>query len=251
MKQVRLGVVSVSFRERTPREILTAAVQAGLSCIEWGSDRHAPCHESEKLHEIAALQRENGIVCSSYGTYFRLNETPLEELESYIRAAKILGTRMLRLWCGTKSGAMMDAQERAGLLSVCRQAAAIAEARDVTLCMECHRGTFTEDPDDAVWLMRSVDSAHFRMYWQPFQWQSADENAENARKIAPYADHIHVFQWKGDDRFPLADGLADWRRYIGAFSEPCTLLLEFMPNGRVEELAEEAAALKRMVSREP
>ncbi len=249
MKQVRLGLASVSFRERTPREILTAAVQAGLSCIEWGSDVHAPCNAVEILYEIAAMQKEYGIFCSSYGTYFRLTETPIEELESYIRAAKILGTDTLRLWCGTKSGATMVEKERETLLSVCRQAAAIAEAHHVTLCMECHRETFTENPDDAVRLMEAVHSDRFRMYWQPFQWQEMNENLENARKIAPYADHIHVFHWKGNDRFPLADGLAEWRCYLSEFSLPCTLLLEFMPNGSLTELADEAIALKAMIER--
>ena len=34
----RLGVVSVSFRDRTPEEILKEAKDAGLVCVEWGSD---------------------------------------------------------------------------------------------------------------------------------------------------------------------------------------------------------------------
>ena len=38
----RTGLVSVSFRDKTPPEIIKAAAGAGLSCIEWGSDVHAP-----------------------------------------------------------------------------------------------------------------------------------------------------------------------------------------------------------------
>ena len=34
-----LGLVSVSFREHTPAEILTAMQSAGLTCIEWGNGR--------------------------------------------------------------------------------------------------------------------------------------------------------------------------------------------------------------------
>ena len=40
--QYSLGLVSVSFRKNTPKEILEAVKEAGLSCIEWGSDAHAP-----------------------------------------------------------------------------------------------------------------------------------------------------------------------------------------------------------------
>lgn len=243
----RLGVVSVSFRDRTPEEVLKAAKGAGLDCVEWGSDVHAPCRDYERLCEIFGLQEKYGLICSSYGTYFRLGETPMEELNDYINAAKRLGTDVLRLWCGTKSRADMTDAECEALLSACRQAAARAEEQGVVLCMECHRKTFTENPDDTVWLMQAVDSRHFRMYWQPFQWQNVEQNIENAKKIAPYAGYIHVFNWKGSEKLPLGDAIAEWRSYIGAFSTPCTFLLEFMPNGGVEELSVEASALKTIV----
>ena len=242
-----LGLVSVSFRQASCAEILSAVRAAGLSFVEWGSDVHAPCSDEERLYEIAAMQKEYGIVCSSYGTYFRLGETPLEELTAYIKAAKILGTDILRLWCGRKSGVDMTAEEREELLAVCRRAAEIAEKEQVTLCLECHKKTFTEVPDDAIWLMDSVNSPCFRMYWQPFQWKTAEENCENARKIAPYAEHIHVFNWKGDKKLPLADATEEWQAYLRRFSTPRTLLLEFMPNGTIEELADEAAALKSII----
>lgn len=242
-----LGLVSISFRHHDPKTIIKAARASGISFIEWGSDIHAPCNDAEKLGGIAALQKEYGIVCSSYGTYFRLGETPTEELEAYIQAAKILGTDILRLWCGRKSGKDMTDAEKNSLFEACRRASDIAEDNGVVLCMECHRGTFTEYPDDAVRLMATVNSPNFRMYWQPFQWQSAEQNIENAKKISPFAEHIHVFNWKGDRKLPLADAVGEWREYIKAFSAPRTLLLEFMPSGTLEELAGEAAALKNII----
>lgn len=242
-----LGLVSVSFRQHSPKEILEAARAAGLSCIEWGSDVHAPCHDTERLKEIAALQKEYGIVCSSYGTYFRFGETPIEELEAYIQAAKILDTNILRLWCGVKSGKDMTKEERNALWDICRMAAKVAEASGVTLCLECHKKTFTENPDDAVRLMETLNSPHFRMYWQPFQWQEPKENVINAIKIANYAEHIHVFNWKGSEKLPLADAVGEWQEYIKVFSTPRTLLLEFMPNGTLEELAAETAALRAII----
>lgn len=241
------GLVSVSFRECTPREIVEAAKAEGLSCIEWGSDVHAPCNDAARLNEIAELQKEYGIACSSYGTYFRLGETPLEELEAYIKAAKLLGTDILRLWCGRKSGKDMTEEERNSFLEICRRAADIAESNGAVLCMECHRKTFTENPDDAVLLMQTVNSPNFRMYWQPFQWQSVEQNTENAKKIAPYAEHVHVFNWTEDQKLPLAEAVAEWRGYLEKLGAPRTLLLEFMPNGTTDELAGEAASLKFII----
>ena len=241
-----LGLVSVSFRDRTPEEILQVMRQAGLCVIEWGSDIHAPCTDTMRLAEIAALQEKYGITCCSYGTYFKFGKTPPVELEDHIRAAKVLGTDVLRLWCGRKSGAEMNAEERSALLAECRAAAQLAEQHNVTLCMECHQKTFTERAQDAVWLIAQVNSPHFKMYWQPFQWQTVRENLQNAQAIAPFATHIHVFNWKGEDKLPLAAATEEWRDYLAAFPTPRTLLLEFMPNGTLDELAAEAAALKQI-----
>ncbi len=243
----RLGLVSVSFRQHSPKEILEAAKVAGLSCTEWGSDVHAPCRDIERLREIAKLQKEYGIVCSSYGTYFRLGETPIDELESYITAAKMLGTDVLRLWGGTKSGEEYSDSEKQELIDQCKNVAQIAENADVTLCLECHRKTYTQRLDDTLSLMREINSPHFRMYWQPFQWQGIKDNLVYAEAIAPFTRHIHVFQWKDNERFSLNDGVEEWRGYLNKFSPPRTLLLEFMPNGTIEELAGEVNALKSII----
>ena len=242
----RLGLVSVSFRKSSPKEILEQMRRVGLSCIEWGSDVHAPACDVERQKELAALQKEYGITCCSYGTYFRLGETPMSELPLYIDGALRLGTTVLRLWCGTKSGDEMTGEERQRLINLCREAASIGEARGVTLCLECHKSTFTQNPSDAIALMEEIGSPHFRMYWQPFQWQSAEENTENARRLAPYAEHVHVFNWKGSDKFPLAEAEEEWRNYLNELTGEHTLLLEFMPKGTLEELAAETEALKRI-----
>ena len=137
------GLVSISFRSLGYEEIIKLAVEAGLKSIEWGSDVHAPCGDKEKLIAIAKATKESGLHCCSYGTYFRLGVTPMEELPAYIAAAKVLGTDILRLWCGRKSGAKMTPEEKQFLLCQCREAAVIAQRHAVVLCMECHRDTFT------------------------------------------------------------------------------------------------------------
>ena len=240
----RTGLVSVSFRAHSPREILCAMRESELSYIEWGSDVHAPCHDGARLDELVALMQEFGVECCSYGTYFRLGQTPLSELEAYILAAKRLGTDILRVWCGTKSGADMTRTEIDDLLAHCRAAADMAEAHGVMLCTECHRGTFTERAEDALYLMQKVNSVHFRTYWQPFQWQTAEQNEQYLRTILPFVTHLHVFQWKGTVRYPLADGIAEWQRYLAPLDEPHTLLLEFMPDDQLETLTAEANALR-------
>ena len=247
MTKYELGVVSVSFRSHSPEEILAMMKAAGLNRIEWGSDIHAPCRDIERLTLISRLQKEYGVLCSSYGTYFRLGETPVAELSDYISAAKLLGTDILRLWCGGKSSVNMTEEERDTLIAQCRQAAEIAEESGVILCLECHRNTFTERLEDALYLMREINSPSFRMYWQPFQWESVENNLSYAEAISPFVNHVHVFQWKDTQKFSLNEGMDEWRNYLGKLPAPRTLLLEFMPDNSINTLTREADALRRIV----
>lgn len=241
----KLGLVSVSFRQHTPEEILQAMKKCGLSVIEWGSDVHCP---TERAAEIAALQEKYGIACCSYGTYFKLDTTPLEELQPHIDAAKTLGTDILRLWCGNKNSEDYTEEEKVQLFSHCRAAAAIAEQNGVTLCMECHNNTYTNRKEAALELMQEVNSESFRMYWQPNQYRTEEENIAYATLLAPYTVNIHVFNWKGKEKYPLRQAKNIWHRYLSCFEGEKTLLLEFMPDGKLETLETEAVALREIVT---
>ena len=243
---MRCGLVSVSFRGHSPEEIIRAAKEAGLSHIEWGSDVHAPANEPERLSAIAAACRQAGIGISSYGTYFRLGETGEEALEDYFRAAEILGTKILRLWCGTKGYAAYSEAEWQALIADGKKAAARAEKTGFILCMECHPDTVTDCLAGALRLMQEVGSPNFLMYWQPHPYRSFCENLRYASAIAPYTKAVHIFHWRQDDRLPLADAVDEWRDYVSCFDKEIFGLLEFMPDGRLETLKTEAKALDRI-----
>ena len=151
---IKCGLVSISFRQHTPEEILCAMQKAGLSVIEWGSDVHAPCTDREKVQQIVALQEKYGI-----------GVTPSEELPRYIAAAKILGTNILRLWCGGKNYELFTEDEKKDLFAECRKLAQVAEKEQVMLCMECHNNTFTNVKEGSLELMEAVNSEAFGMYF--------------------------------------------------------------------------------------
>lgn len=244
---MELGLVSISFRGLTAEQIMKAVKKAGLTCVEWGSDVHAPCNVPEKLTEIVALQQQYGLTCSSYGTYFWLGWDDIAQLPDYIRAAKILGTNILRLWCGKKDPDSILPEEKEKLFADCKAAAAMAERENVILCLECHNNTYTQTKEGALELMQYVNSPAFRMYWQPNQHRSIEENISYIQLLKDYVTHIHVFQWKGNDRFPLLDGFAEWQGYLAQLGTDHTLLLEFMPDDQIETLPYEADALKKIV----
>ena len=175
-----------------------------------------------------------------------MGESDLSELKGYINAAKLLGTNIIRLWCGRKTGEQMTKEERLEFLDICKKAEQIAKEEGAILCMECHKNTFTQNPEDSVWLMEEINSPFFRMYWQPFQWSGKEGNIKNATMLSTYTKHIHVFNIKDGVKLPLDLAKDDWIEYLKCFSTPRTLLLEFMPNGTLEELKKEADTLKHI-----
>ena len=235
MGRFEAGLVSVSFRELSVVEIIKLAKEAGLSFIEWGSDVHAPFSDEKRLSEIALLSKEWEIGISSYGTYYKIGQNKKEEIIPYIKAAKILGTDVLRIWCE-------KAEDRDELICECIMLSKIAESENVKLCLECHNGTFTENIDDALYLMDKVNSENFRMYYQPNQFKSEEENLIYAERIAPFTENIHVFNWMGNEKYPLAEGRGVWEKYL-SFFKGGKLLLEFMPDGKKESLKTEAKSL--------
>jgi len=237
------GLVSVSFRKLSPEEILQAMTACGLKYIEWGSDVHAPCTDDARLAEIVELQKKYGVTCCSYGTYFELGVNPMEEFPAYIRAAKKLGTNMLRVWAGKAKLENQTPEWRKMIVEEAKKAALLAEEAGVIVCTECHRNTMTQTKEFALELMEGVNSPAFRTYWQPNQNASVEENLEYIRLLKPYITNLHVFHWAGATPLPLARGTEDWKAYLAEFTGDRAALLEFMPDGKVESLPGEAQTL--------
>lgn len=242
----KAGLVSVSFRPHTPEEILSAMKNAGLSYIEWGSDVHAPADDIENLKYLVSLGEKYGISCCSYGSYFKVGKNSVEEILPYINAAKVLGTNIVRIWCGTKDSEQYTQEEKTILFDECKKLAKIAEQENVILCMECHNWTYTNRLAGALELMETVDSKNFQMYWQPNQWRSLEENMEYAQKIAKYTRVIHAFNWLEDKCFPLCEAVDTWKDYLTKFDSQY-ILLEFMPDHKLTSLGAEAKALQKIV----
>ncbi len=244
----KTGVVSVSFRPLSPEEILQGMVTAGLKNIEWGSDVHAPCADDARLEELVELMKKYDITCSSYGGYFRLGVTPIEELPGYLKATKKLGTNICRIWAGKARLEEMTPEWRSMMIEEGRKAAKLAEEAGVILCMECHRGTMTQTKEYALELMEGVNSPNFRTYWQPNPDESDEENIAYIRMLKPYIEHIHVFYWPNNVRVSLENGIEPWKMYMKEFEgEEKTLLLEFMYDGQITTLPAEAGFLRQIV----
>lgn len=246
---MKKGLVSVSFRSLTVDEIIKKTREAGLFCIEWGSDVHVPPNDIENAKRVYDTTVENGLFVSSYGSYFNVRTDAPIDIKDYISTAKLLHTDIIRIWCGKKGSADTDAETRALLVANLREACDIAEQSGITLALECHNGTVTDDYRYAVDFIEDVGRENARMYWQPNQSKSLEYNIAAARALKKFTKAVHVFQWDGrNERYPLASGEREWGAYIDILRDTdCAFLLEFVPDDEAEYLAREADVLTRLL----
>lgn len=245
----RAGLCSISFRKFSPAQILRAAADAGLTAVEWGSDVHVPAGDTALAARIAADTAAAGLRCDSYGSYFKLGVSDPAQLAPLLETACVLGAPVMRVWCGNCGSAEADADTVKRLIEAGNSAVEAAKPYGITLCTECHPNTQTDDAAAARAFLDAVPG--MRTYWQPNQWKTVDENRNAAAMLASKTVHLHVFHWEKKEKYPLADGTAVWRRYLGQFAAgEHNLYLEFMPDGRLETLAREAATLRQWITEE-
>jgi sugar phosphate isomerase/epimerase len=203
-----------------------------------------PVGNIERAREVGEKTRAAGMECAAYGAYYKIG-CDMTDFEDYAKTAQALGTNVIRIWGGWHGSAEITPEAREKLIEETKAIAAIGRNYGMTLAFECHHGTITDDPHYALDFIRDVGAENLKMYWQPNQYVSVEENLTYAKLLAPYTVHLHVFNWYRDKKFPLEEATDIWKQYLAFFERDKHLLLEFMPDGRLESLAAEAATLKK------
>ncbi|HBL40908.1 MAG TPA: hypothetical protein DDY98_04785 [Ruminococcaceae bacterium] len=249
------GLVSVSFRSLSCEEIIEIAKQSGLHAIEWGSDVHVPLGDTKRAAEVYEKTVSAGLTVSSYGTYYKLGLIPdrtsrLAEYEKIRANAKALHTDIVRIWAGTKGSAAVTEQERKEWVREAVFLAEQAEKDGLQLCFECHPNTLTDELDSARTLLREIDRENVKMYWQPNQHKTFAENQAYLKAILPFVTNLHVFNWHGEAKQPLAYAKNEWESFFAlarSDEQNRFCLLEFMPDGQKTSLPQEADTLKQWI----
>ena len=239
------GLVSVTYRQLDTAAVIRAARDAGLDCIEWGSDVHVPETDLENARAVGDATRAAGLYVSSYGTYYRLGQG--QDFAAYLDAAEALGAPILRLWAGVRGSAATSDDERAACVLDAKRCADMAAARGLCVAFEYHPNTLTDDSGSAVRLMAEIDRPNARLYWQPDFKKSREELFRGLLPALPYIEVLHVFTWlpSGEKR-PLAEGRDFWVdvfRTVPGLADK-KLLLEFVPGNDPAVLPREAQTLR-------
>ncbi|MBR3943334.1 MAG: sugar phosphate isomerase/epimerase, partial [Clostridia bacterium] len=190
----KFGLVSVSFRKHSVEEIINLVRLSNLKCIEWGSDIHVPETDFENAKRVAELTQKAGLFVSAYGTYYKLGQGM--DFAPFLKTAKLLGTRNLRVWAGNKKPADVTAEERELWTKEAKQISAEAKKAGCNVLFEYHPNTLTETAESALKLIIDVSEENCRLYWQPWYKLSVQENVSELKKVYEYVEMVHMFYWE-------------------------------------------------------
>ena len=246
----KTGIVSISFRDRSPEQILTAASEAGLDAVEWGGDVHVPHGDLEAARLVRELSAAFDTEIAEYGSYYAIGKSDPSLFEDILNTARDLGTNVIRVWAHQgKPSDSFDEEEYQACVADAKRICAMAG--DITVALECHPNTLTDEYHTELKFVRDVGCDNLKTFWQPNQHRPVDYNLDSIRALLPYIVSVHVYSWKRKERLPLAALESDWLQYIELLSaKDLNYMLEFMHDGNIETLKETAATLKKWLNKD-
>lgn len=238
---MKWGIVSVTFRSMSPKEIILLAAKAGAECIEWGGDVHVPDEGAARY--VGELTRENGLISAAYGSYYRAGEGM--DIDPVLKTASALGTGAVRIWAGkrySREGEYVNKVRDDIALCVKR-----AREYGLDISLECHRGTLTENRSTALYLAENTGCL---LHFQPNPDIAYEENLLCIKDTAKYIKHVHVFAWEkgkqGDVRLPLEEHTDIWQGYMEGIPEGAYCMIEFVKNDTAEQFLKDGEVLKKL-----
>ncbi|MDA1193283.1 MAG: TIM barrel protein [Candidatus Poribacteria bacterium] len=250
------GLVSITFRQLAPLEIVELVATSGLSAIEWGGDVHAPHGDLDTATTVRAMTEDAGLTVSAYGSYYRVGESEQEGLDfrRVLDSANALGAPVIRVWAGRQGSAEADPKYRRRIVGDSRRIADQAESVDIRIAFEYHGNTLTDTNESAQQLLEDVDHANINTFWQPPNDQDDNNCADGLRAVLPRLESLHVFHWARMDgkneRRPLSEGIDRWTRFFDLARHSDRdhhAMIEFVRNDDPQQFLADARALSTLL----
>lgn len=250
-----IGLCSVTFREKTPQEILEWMSQSLLHAIEWAGDAHAnPDETTEYKENLAEITKEAGLTISSYGSYYFAGED--QDFEPILETAKALNTKDIRIWAGAmdraKKPGEIDPDQQQKVIEDIKRVAQLAAKEEINIHLEYHRWTYTDTAEDTLHLLEQVAEPNVFSYWQPMVEATVEERVKNIHTLGSWISNVHTFYWDTESRrFPLNEGSEAWAQYIDALEQypykDRHYLMEFVKDNDEKQALEDAQVLSGLL----
>lgn len=250
---IQPGLVSITFRQLSPQEIVDLVVQAGLASVEWGGDVHVPHGDVQQAQKVRKRSEAAGLAVAAYGSYYRVGHTDTGPFDAVLETAVALGAPVIRVWAGQQGSDTADDAYFERVVQESRQIADRAAAEAIAIVYEFHRNTLTDTNQAARRLLETVDRENVKSYWQPPRSATVEYNLAGLDAVMSWLVNLHVFNWhkKTGERLPLAQAEEEWLQYLEkAASGPARYaLIEFVQNDDPQAFLADAEALKGWLAR--
>lgn len=243
------GLVSVTFRQLSPRTIVDLLVEADLKGVEWGGDLHVPHGNLVQAREVAKMTTDAGIAIVAYGSYYRFDEQELP-FTQVLETALALQAPLIRVWAGKQGSAETSKAEWERIIQQSRIIADQAGEFGIKVAYEYHGGTLTDTNKSALKLLTSVNNSNFYSLWQPLCTHDQATRIAGLKEIQPWLTNLHVYYWQQGKRFSLESGIHLWQEYLSHLTDSKTThygLLEFVRDDQPEQFLADARSFKELL----
>ncbi|PST23851.1 xylose isomerase [Mesorhizobium plurifarium] len=248
------GLCTVTFRKLPVAAIVALALEARFAAIEWAGDAHVPPGDASAARAVGRLCESTGLK-TSYGSYVAPPADDLSAFEPALKTTLALGASNMRIWPGTRQRDSRDysADERRATADAIRDMGAEAARHGVTVSLEYHPQSLTDETRSALRLIEAVAHPNVYLYWQPRPGLPLDDALAEVARIGEHVSHVHVFAWdRARNRFPLASAADYWQTVLAAMPPPRWTgrrfaMLEFVARDDPEAFLEDAATLRQIL----
>jgi len=251
--KLRGGLVSVTFRKLSSKEIVDLVVKSKLTDIEWGGDIHVPHGDTKTAGEVYKMTTDAGLRVSSYGSYYHVGHEDELAFSKVLESAAALHAPAIRVWAGHKGSLDADETYRATVVEDSRRIGDMAAEAGIKVSYEYHGKTLTDTNESALKLLKEVNHKNITTYWQPPNAKEIDYALAGLKDILPWLTQVHAYWWYPDYNtlHPLVVGKKGWELYLDAIASTGrehSVLLEFVPNDDPDVFLADAATLREWLA---
>lgn len=180
---MKAGIATIALRNYDVLTALDMAHDAGFAGIElWGKPPHTPEGvDEDHLRRVRDRARSNGLAIPIFGSYVNPSWPEFEQKsEDAIRIAKMLGSRVIRVWAGNKEPHAADDELWQHVASSFRRFALLAADEGMTLAMEMHADTLCLTPEGALRVLEMTGASNLKLNYQVGDFGNPDVESDLA-----------------------------------------------------------------------
>lgn len=189
MSSFKIGLASVTFRNKTVEEIVSLCKSANVKYIEWGADVHVKSLDDAK--KVKLLCDREDITISSYGSYCNPAEFNESQWIDICENASVMGADSIRIWLGKKDSEKTSDENYNTIIENTRKMCEIASKYDLLVCPECHDNTFNNNTDAIIRFKNALNCHNFKTYFQS-RYFRLEYDLDRIERTYDFIHNVHV-----------------------------------------------------------